>query len=247
MRKLVISDIHGCLDEFQKLLALVRYEPADDQLLLLGDYCDRGPDSRGVIEEIMRLSEQGNVIALRGNHEQLMLDALLLEGQDERWIRNGGLQTLASFTGEEPLTEGFAWEDYERQKRNVREAFASHIAFLNELPLYHEDDHFLYVHAGINPAAADWRTQPERDFLWIREAFFQHPTSLDKPVIFGHTPTLRLQETEGVWDGGDKIGIDGGCCFGSRLNGLEIDEAGGWREHFVRKGCADDSDGTVTP
>ncbi|WP_308860235.1 hypothetical protein [Paenibacillus radicibacter] len=102
------------------------------------------------------------------------------------------------------------------------------------MPYYHEDDNNIFVHAGINPFYADWRKQSEDDFIWIRDIFIKCKTSLDKKVVFGHTPTIKIHDKEEIWFGEDKIGIDGGCCFGLQLNLLEISNEG-YKTYFVRK------------
>jgi len=240
IRTLAISDIHGCLDELNRLLNKVNYNPPEDKLVLLGDYVDRGPDSRAVVEQVMAFKEIWGVIALRGNHDQMMYDAILEDTEqfNARWIRNGARQTLESYCGADYFGEEMSRERYEEAKAYIKKHFMHHLEFLGSLDLYHQTDEHIFVHAGINPQCEDWRNQPHDDFIWIREPFFAHPTGLGKPVVFGHTPVVHLHESAGIWFSpmGDKIGIDGGCVFGHQLNCLEIDEQGHYKTYSVHRG-----------
>lgn len=92
----------------------------------------------------------------------------------------------------------------------------------------------------INPFAGGIEDQAESDLLWVRDLFLTQPTSLDKIVVFGHTPTINLQNDPGIWVQQDKIGVDGGCVFGYRLNALEITEEE-YREHSVKMRKKNDS------
>lgn len=233
MRKLVISDIHGCYDEFNELLKLVSYNPQEDKLILLGDYCDRGLKSKEVIEQVKNLRDKWNIIALRGNHDQMFVDAIEKD-EDFNWLCNGGLQTVKNYVGSNWFENEFNYEEYIKAKEFIKEQYPHHISFIKSLPLYHEDEEFIYVHAGINSFYKDWKNQPEHDFLWIRDLFINNETNVDKIVVFGHTPTIHIHESEDIWFGGDKIGIDGGCVFGLQLNCLEINEDD-FKTHFVNK------------
>ncbi|WP_234414156.1 metallophosphoesterase family protein [Paenibacillus sp. CAA11] len=234
MRILAISDIHGCYEEFCDLLEQVNYNSAEDRLVLVGDYVDRGPRSREVIDLLIRLQEEAKVIILRGNHDQMMLDALLRD-EDQRWLKNGALYTLKSYYGDEIDVENYNSSTYEKAKGWIKQNYAHHLEFLDGLELYYESEQYIFVHAGINPAYKDWKQQPKSDFIWIREAFFNHSTNLDKPVVFGHTPVLNLHDCEEIWINDDKIGIDGACAYGKRLNCLEINEQGEYKSYFVQK------------
>ena len=106
----------------------------------------------------------------------------------------------------------------------IRDQYKPHIQFLDNLPFYHEDTANIYVHAGLNPHYTNWKEQPEKDFIWIRELFTKQPTVVDKMVVFGHSKTIDIHGSADIWFGKDKIGIDGGCAYGLKLNGLEISE-----------------------
>ncbi|BBH22334.1 hypothetical protein Back11_36790 [Paenibacillus baekrokdamisoli] len=89
-------------------------------------------------------------------------------------------------------------------------------------PFFHEDSHHIYVHAGLNPQYENWKEQTKHEFMYIKEPFLNHPTTVDKIVVFGHTKAMDIHGKADVWFGGDKIGIDGGCAYGLQLNCLEI-------------------------
>lgn len=217
-RTIIISDIHGCLEPFERLLEKVKYMPEQDRLILLGDYVDKGPQSREVVDAVMRLVQQYGVLALRGNHDQRLVD--FIRGDDPvvlgKFAEHGGPPTLQSYIGSLEVTESSRAE-----ARRIMEAeYASHLDFLEGLPLYAEDDRHIYVHAGLRPGLSDWTLQSEHDLMYIKDEFYLHPTTVDKTVIFGHTIATKLHGTPDVWFGEDKIGIDGGCSIGLQLNAL---------------------------
>ncbi|WP_228745169.1 metallophosphoesterase family protein [Paenibacillus sp. S150] len=238
---MVISDIHGCYKELGALLQKVNYNPAADQLVLIGDYVDRGPDSRAVVQQVMELHQEWGVIVLKGNHDKMACDALMNEDDklDTHWLTNGGFHTLMSYCGENSdfRKPDAGWNEYMRLKEFIRSEYKDHLNFLSSLPLYYETEAHLFVHAGIHPAIENWRSQKSYDFIWIREPFYTHPvTSTDKTVVFGHTPTLELHNSPEIWFSphGDKIGIDGACAYGEQLNCLEISAEGRYQSHHIR-------------
>lgn len=234
----MVSDIHGCHKQFNLLLQKAKYNPKEDKLILLGDYVDRGMKSKEVVEQVKYLVDEWNVVALRGNHEQMMRKALLSD-EDELWLMNGGLQTLHSYVGLNWFENGFEWDEYTKAKEFILEYYKHHIDFLQTLKVYHETDNHIFVHAGLDPSYHDdWRNQPTNNFLWIRDVFINNDTNLNKAVVFGHTPTINIQNNEGIYFGKDKIGIDGGCVFGYQMNLLEINE-GGYKEYHVFYGEKD--------
>ncbi|MFB0841077.1 metallophosphoesterase family protein [Paenibacillus oleatilyticus] len=235
-RTLVISDIHGSYESFDALLRAAEYNARQDRLILLGDYVDRGPRSKDVVERVMTMVREDGVIALRGNHDQRFVDVVTgpcEENEEMKFLKYGGVQTLASYYASFESKEGTDRERTECAKEWVRSEYGHHLAFLGSLPLFYEDERFIYVHAGLNPAYPNWKEQPVRDMIWIREPFYSHPTMVEKTVIFGHTRTSCLHDSPGVWFGGDKIGIDGGCVYGQQLNCLAIDENGGFTTYHV--------------
>jgi serine/threonine protein phosphatase 1 len=173
MRTLAIGDVHGCLRAFDTLLQLVAPQP-DDLLITLGDYVDRGPDSRGVLERLLQLHATGRLIALRGNHEQMLFDARIPNENYFMWLECGGRQTLRSY-GAEKLTP----EDLTR----IPEA---HWVFLQEScrDWYEIDTHF-FVHANVHPDLP-LAAQPTEALYW-EKLYLAVPHLSGKVMVCGHT------------------------------------------------------------
>ncbi|MBS4173160.1 metallophosphoesterase family protein [Bacillus sp. FJAT-49736] len=237
-RILVISDIHGCLKEFQELLNMAEFNPNLDQLILLGDYVDRGKYSKAVVRYIKELVENFGVIALRGNHDQMFCDWLDEPIETlERYFRNGGLATIQSFLSfdiEREIPEGSEELTYRKWAEEILAKNKELIDFLANLPFYYETDEYIFVHAGINPNYDDWKNTSEYEFIWIRDPFlhFDHP--FDQTIIHGHTPTYILHNDPNIFYGNKKIGIDGACVYGHQLNCLEIKD-GNYTHYCVKK------------
>ncbi|MCP5431801.1 MAG: serine/threonine protein phosphatase [Alphaproteobacteria bacterium] len=184
-----IGDIHGRRDCLDALLArIVRHGARADErdvrarvIVTLGDYVDRGPDSRGVIERLMRGVEGFSLVTLKGNHEAIFLTVLADPAPDlwAWWRRNGGHSTLSSYgrLPEGPPTR--AWlEDH------VPEA---HRRWLEALPVVHAPDGLVFVHAGIRPGVP-LDAQSEEDMLWIRQEFLDSRVDFGGRIVHGHTP-----------------------------------------------------------
>jgi serine/threonine protein phosphatase 1 len=229
-RTLVISDIHGCFDTFKDLLHQIHFDTKQDQLILLGDYVDKGPKSKEVVELLIDLTEKDGVIVLKGNHDQRFVDVIAKDDEQAKvkFFEHGGLQTLASYCGQ-ALSE-----DLNKAQKFIYKNYRHHLSFLESLPYYFEDNHHIYVHAGLNPRFADWKQQSPHDFMYIKDDFFKNTTVVKKTVIFGHTKTIHLHSTADIWFGGDKIGIDGGCSSGFQLNCLEITAENTYRSYRVK-------------
>lgn len=203
-----IGDIHGCARELEVLLAGLPLAPGDT-LAFVGDYIDRGPDSRQVIDILLDLASRDDLrtVFLKGNHEDMCLAWLGRCGHwGEAWHGNGGVATLRSYGLDARLGRA--------------EALASipptHVAFLERLePWLATDDH-LVVHAGIRPGRR-LAEQDEEDLFWIREEFIAHPHDLGLAVVFGHTPVRQV-----LVDLPYKVGIDTGCVYGGKLTAFEL-------------------------
>lgn len=221
-RTLVISDIHGELELFEELLQKTEYDAAEDQLILLGDYVDRGPDSRGVLERIIELKKRGAIV-LSGNHDAMMLAAA--DGEPaalERWARIGALPTLQSY---DPSIK-----DAELPTSDI---FFEHVAFIKELGFFHETEDTIFVHAGVQPGRLVQETD-SYTLIWIREEFYEVYEG-EKTVVFGHTPAflLRGEDRNDIYFGDNNIiGIDGGAVYGGQLNCLELPSR---KSYFVKK------------
>lgn len=223
-RILAISDIHGCYEEFDKLLGLVKYNSARDQLILVGDYVDRGKDNKKVVSFVKELVDTYGAIALKGNHDQMFVDYVKkphIYSNVYNYLRNGGETTLRNYVKD---FDDYQWHD-ESYKKWAEEVMLQHgddICFLDDLPYYHETEDYIFVHAGINPHLNDWKYTTREDFIWIRDQFLNHNHSHEKTVIHGHTPVVNLHDKHDIYFGNKKIGIDGACAYGGQLNCLEI-------------------------
>ena len=197
----VIGDIHGCHSALTQLLPKIL--PRADSLVFLGDYVDRGPHAKEVVSTILSLQRiHPHVVPLMGNHDLLFLQ--YLSGlESSLFFRVGGLQTLASY-GLSPT------DDQDRIARLVPPA---HIAFFKSLPLYWEDNHAIYVHAGLQPGR-HLSQQTSQWCLWAREEFYQSAYDFGKPVVFGHSTFKEPLMTT------NRIGIDTGAVYGGSLTAL---------------------------
>jgi len=200
----VIGDIHGCLGMLKRLIDTIPWDQSKDRLIFIGDYIDRGEDSRGVIEFVRILKQDfKNVQCLIGNHEKMLLD--YLSGKDRHiYILNSGGATLMS---------------YDRARKNMDDPLipSAHLEFLSSLlPMIELDDYYI-VHAGFRPHVPI-KDQELFDMLWIRNEFLLSEYNFGKVVIFGHTPFNNPVVMK------NKIGIDTGAVFGNRLTCLELPE-----------------------
>lgn len=206
MSTYAIGDIHGCLRTLQALLDTVR-PAAGDKFVFLGDYIDRGPDSKGVIDRITALRRQGfEVVCLRGNHEQMLIEALANRQALEFWLHNGGEETLASF-GAESLDK-------------VPETY---LDFFQNTEYWHETNGFLCVHGGIDGAQPDPLSDPKR-LMWARQWY----GSIDynwlggRIILHGHTPMYKSEilEQHADLERQRYLNLDNGCVYALRRYGL---------------------------
>ena len=178
-----IGDVHGRLDLLRTAARRIvaHSEGRSSRIVFLGDYIDRGPSSRGVIEFMMRASEFG-VVCLKGNHEEMMVQSVLRRDEVDvrQWVQNGGAETLRSYGG---VGSG-APEDLDLVPE-------SHLAWLDGLPPLAIDEHRIFVHAGLMPGVP-LNEQDEETCLWIRERFLRADRPTDFPdgkhIVHGHTP-----------------------------------------------------------
>jgi serine/threonine protein phosphatase 1 len=173
MRTLAIGDIHGCARAFDALLAAVK-PAAADLLVTLGDYVDRGPDSRGVLDRLVALYATGRLVPLRGNHDLMMLHAREWGVAGPAWLACGGRATLASYGG-----TGFRAAD-------LRRVPPGHWDFLeNACVNWYETATHVFVHASLY-AELPLGDQPESVLLWEKLAGPVAHVS-GKVVVCGHT------------------------------------------------------------
>jgi serine/threonine protein phosphatase 1 len=219
-RLFAVGDIHGCPVELGALLDGVGFA-AGDTACFVGDYLDRGPDSKGVIDLLLdRRAAMPEVswVFLKGNHEDMALAFLGRPGRwGESWMMNGGTAAVRSYG-----------VDARAEPAVVESAIPeSHLAFLESLERTYTWGGHRFVHAGIRPGVP-WAEQSDEDLLWIREDFLLHPHGLPETVVFGHTPHRDVLVQLPY-----KIGIDTGLVYGGALTALELP---GRVLHQVRKG-----------
>lgn len=219
--KLIIGDIHGMGNMLDTLLNEWRTD--SEQLIFLGDYIDRGTQSKKVLETAICLKEEYGAILLKGNHEDMLLQWLdNPEDLAHFYLGQGGFETLKSFGINSKYT-------YRKQADMFKFRYKELIESIHNMELYVQDNKHIYVHAGINPNVKMMEDMDVADLLWIRESFFYREHQFDKRVIFGHTPTrlINKSSTNNVWISQDKskIGIDGGAVSGGYLVGLRIKES----------------------
>ena len=215
MRTLIIGDIHGCNKTFNALIDKIALSTLD-HLFLLGDYIDRGPDSKGVLDTIFNLKEAGfQVSCLRGNHEEMMLNAFLPpdieeekdddDGNNEdvdylkRWLKNGGKETLNSFG-----------------KSNVQEIPPQYLYFLAQLPFYIETEDLILVHAGLDFHIKNPFDNLE-EMIWIRDWYksINDKWLGERTIVHGHTP-IPCGRIEFLFEKRNiirAINLDGGAIF----------------------------------
>ena len=235
-RIIAVGDIHGCINELLLMLEKVNYDKQKDQLIFLGDYVDKGPNPKLVLEKIMDLVLNDDAIALGGNHEQIFLNWLCNNDYKRTPYfhrKVGGRKTVASFYPFSLET----LDDEARAREHILNHYRHVIDFIKSRPNFYESDKHIFVHAGINPQASPWQNTSEHDFRWIRELFLHEPNHVNKKIVFGHTVTYKLHKRDffyDAWIHENKIGIDGGCVYGGNLIALEINDTE-QLFHYVRK------------
>jgi serine/threonine protein phosphatase 1 len=229
-RTFVIGDVHGERAMLAQLLAALPFIAPDDALVFLGDYLDRGPDSRGVIELLRRLPEAtaGQVVCLRGNHEDALLKAI--DDRDPSFILPPGNGVAASYRAfiDDATADPFAADHVRRYFEPASWLPAPVVAWMRSLPSWHRDVHATYVHAGVEGEGAVWAA-PEASspaaLLWQREPDF-FAGYAGPPLVFGHTPVTELPPDDptrtGPWTRGPLIGLDTGAGKGGPLTCLEL-------------------------
>lgn len=197
MAEYVIGDIHGEIDELKIIIDKINYDPAQDKLIFVGDYVDRGADSYQVYNYIREL-DNGKNIFLRGNHEEMMIDAVLNKNEIQLWYHNGGQKTERSFPNNSELKAA--------------------AQFFDSLPYYHANQDYIFVHAGINPSKS-LEEQTEHDLVWIRQPFLgakNKDFKEDRTVVAGHTPVAEVRF------GDNKILVDTGAGKGGILSAVNL-------------------------
>jgi serine/threonine protein phosphatase 1 len=205
-RIIAVGDIHGCSRALQALLAKVELG-SDDTLVTLGDYVDRGPDSRGVLDQLIELSSQCQLVPLLGNHESMMLSVLSGDLAAPLWKRFGGAETLASYNGK------------------LEDVDPSHIEFMKACHLCHESDTHLFMHANYI-AHLDLQGQPEQTLIWTHvSTVMPPPHQSGKVAVVGHTPQINGE----ILDMGHLVCIDTCCFAGGWLTAFDVETGKVWQ------------------
>jgi serine/threonine protein phosphatase 1 len=187
-----IGDIHGCVNQMRRMQDRIMVYAPSGTVVFLGDYIDRGPDSKAVLDILMgEVPKEWRWIALKGNHEDMMVQAIRDPRLVSWWIGNGGAETLVSFGGEIPNPV---------------------VSWCRRLPSYHIDDHRIFVHAGVKDIIPI-EHQTDEEFLWLRVPPHYHGTYWGKHVVHGHTPSIKNPTTFG-----NRTNVDSGCVFDGRLS-----------------------------
>lgn len=230
-RTLAIGDIHGCYKHLEQLLEYVCYKKESDRLVFLGDYIDRGENSKKTLDLLIKLLKGNSKnVFLLGNHEDMMLSCVNDDGRYSRlfWYSNGAEETLRSFS-----------KHYFDNLLNIDNEYLNFLCCLK--PIFIDEKlRIIFVHGGIDPSKAI----NDQDFsdelkgpLWIRSDFYNYTgTFNDYIVVFGHTPTFKMRKDlyTVMWEK-NKIGIDTGICYGYNLTALEISYDRTMRAYYIDK------------
>jgi serine/threonine protein phosphatase 1 len=218
-RVYAVGDIHGCAGLLDQLTARI----VDDAwtatgprwLVYLGDYVDRGPDSRGVIDRLLAPPAGFSCSYLRGNHDQVVLDFLDDPSVFRTWREFGARETLMSYGVLPPRFDDT--EAYAEASAALRQALPpDHLAFLSRLEPSLELGGYFFTHAGVRPGIPLARQSVE-DLMWIREDFLGSRADFGAVVVHGHTPMVRPQRTA------NRIGVDTGAYATGRLTAVVLE------------------------
>jgi len=211
-RLIAIGDIHGCAAALDTLLAAIAPQ-ADDTIVALGDYVDRGPDSKGVIDRLIALGSRCKLIALHGNHEEMMLD-VVRDGQPPfRWLQYGGVETLDSY----------------RFAGDMSVVSQAHRDFFASMRDFYETNDYFFVHANYDPDLS-LAEQPRQLLRWMKLTDMTPPPHRSgKRAIVGHTHDRNGE----IFDIGHLVCIDTFCYGGGWLTALDVDSGQLWQSNLA--------------
>ena len=223
MNIFAIGDIHGCLNELtslhKKILTHDKFDVKNDLIIYLGDYIDRGKNSKEVINQILKLKNNKiKTVNLMGNHDEFMIDFLFNNKNNiENWLNFGLDQTLRSYGIEvvDFIKDGFGDDIIDNLRKSLLSKMnEEHIKFFKELEISFSSEKYLFVHAGIDPKKK-LEDQTKKDFLWSRSKdFFDKDFKTQKIIVHGHTPE------ENIINNSHRINIDTGCYFSGKLSSV---------------------------
>lgn len=213
-RTIAIGDIHGCSIALRNLIDDIEPQP-EDTIITLGDHIDRGPDTRGVIDQLLLLSANCQLIHLRGNHECMYLEATKNPVKRDSWLRAGGLKML----------ESYGWTGPTVDDSSLAYISDPHHQFLQESTLFHETAEHLFMHAGYIPELP-MPDQPEIALCWkVTIPEVAEPHFSGKRVFVGHTP----QRSGNVLDLGFLVCIDTNAARGGWLTAIDVHTGQKWQ------------------
>ncbi len=218
----VIGDIHGRLDLLDRLIEAI-YRDAGARgtgslTVTVGDYIDRGPDSRGVIGRLMANPFPGRYVALKGNHEAIMESFLADPHVGTHWQHLGGLETLRSFGV--PVSASWGRQNFAQAAEQLRAALTpEETRFLASLRTSLSVGPYFICHAGVRPGVP-LDQQSEEDLLWIRDEFLTSEMDFGKVVVHGHTPVPEPEVKP------NRINIDTGAFIRGRLTCVVLEDGG---------------------
>lgn len=217
VRVYAIGDVHGCADLLDRLLGKIAQDIADHpqdraELIFLGDYIDRGPHSKAVIDRLTSGDLPAPATFLAGNHEEMLLGFLERPGEGMQWAFNGGEETLASY--------GVSPDELSRHPEAARDRLlqvmpAAHLDLYKALQVSAVRGDYFFCHAGVRPGVPLDR-QSRFDLVWIREPFLDYRGDLGKVIVHGHTPVRAVEIRP------NRIGIDTGAFVWGRLTALAL-------------------------
>lgn len=216
-----VGDIHGCANRLialhrEILRAAAKISVTRRVVVYLGDYVDRGPDSRRVIDILLDDPLPSfESIFLLGNHEMFMGTFLGSNDAGAPWLMNGGEATCRSYGIEADGKRAGVLRDRALRKSLKSSVPEAHMEFLRSLRLYHTEGDYAFVHAGIRPGVP-LELQDPQDLLWIREPFLGADQDFGMIVVHGHTPSPEPEMLA------NRIGIDTGACYGGKLTALVL-------------------------
>lgn len=207
-RTIAIGDIHGCSVALNALLEAISPAP-DDTIVTLGDYVDRGPDSKAVIDQLLALEAQCKLVALQGNHEEMMLDVVRGGEPPFRWLQYGGVDTLDSY----------------RFAGDMKVIPEEHLRFFSNMVDYFETDNHFFVHANYDPDLP-LAEQGKHALRWLKlTEVTPTPHVSGKKAVVGHTHDRGGE----IFDIGHLVCIDTHCYGKGWLTALEVNEGTLWQ------------------
>jgi serine/threonine protein phosphatase 1 len=210
-RLIAIGDIHGCSAALDCLIDSINPDK-QDTIVALGDYVDRGPDSKGVIDRLIALQDRCEVVALQGNHEEMMLDVVRGQKPHLRWLQYGGVETLDSY--------GFIGD--------LNVIPPEHFEFFDSMVDYYESEDHIFCHANYVPELP----MPEQDIFHLRwqklTEFVPGPHVSGKRFVLGHTHDRGGE----IFDAGHFICLDTYCYGGGWLTAMDVESGEMWQANI---------------